>query len=74
MLPVQKDDGLPPVRLEPHIDSVGFRFYLRHQILIASEVAAAWSANLHECELALIGGYFSRKRSMAKKRSRMPFV
>src|SRR5208282_3474045 len=30
-------------------------------IVIAFEVAATWSANLHECELALIGRIFLQK-------------
>src|SRR5271157_535078 len=65
MLPVQKDDGLPFVRLESPVDTVGFRFH--HQIVIAFEVAATGSANLNECELAMIGRILLQKTLNGQK-------
>jgi len=74
MLPVQKNDGLPFRRLEPRVDAGGFRFHLRHQIVIAFEVAATWRTNLHECELALIVRILLQKTLNGRKTLRITLV
>src|SRR5664279_523605 len=67
MLSVQKNYGLPCVRLESPVDAVGFRFHIRHEIVIALEVTSTGSANLHECELALVARVLLQKTLNGQK-------
>src|ERR1700741_4956357 len=56
MVFLEKDDGFPLRRLEGSVDALGFRADLVKKTLIALDIRAAGSADLHEREAPLIGG------------------
>ena len=61
VLAVQEHDGLPVAGLEAAVDAFGFLEHFLHQILIAPDVRAAGRADLHERELAPVGGILFEK-------------
>ena len=61
VLPVQQHDRLPLVRLESPVDAIGFRLHFGLQVVIALDVRAAGSANLHKGKHALVARIFFQK-------------
>src|SRR5215467_11005951 len=67
VLPVKKNNGSPFVLLKAPVDATGLHFDLSFQIVIALQVRAARSADLHESKLPLISGIFFQQPFDRKK-------
>src|ERR1700720_4118991 len=55
VMPFQKHDWFPAAGLEPRVDTFSFSGDFVQKVLVALNVSAARSADLHEGEAAVIG-------------------